>query len=288
MNLHAQDRPVGRLRRRFSFVLFLAGVALLCLNLYGLTQSIRRPGLGVDDHAQLRFVPKEVWSYEKSMESVAELKQYTGDRWSTAEKAAMLVNSALIHPDWNRVDPVEYRQLIPAWENYFLYILGRFSGLPQIERYHYADYRRSIRRGIGLCGDASIVMSSILDEVGIANRIVSFTGHVIVEYEGEGGVWRLADPDFGVMLRANLSELTERPSIIVADYLKEGYSRREVDSLLRSYATPHALFDDVYHFMGKRFVFEYTSYVLKWIFPILLMIPLFLHRIRGRSQSDKR
>lgn len=268
-------------------VLFVFGFALMCLNLYGLTQSIRRPGLGVDDHAQLRFVPKEVWSYEEAIASVAELKQFSGDRGQLVEKANVLVNSMLIHPEWNQVDPVEYRQLIPVWENYFLYLLGRYSGLPQFERYHYADYKRSIRRGIGLCGDASMVMSSILDEMGVENRIVSFRGHVIVEYEGEEGLKRLADPDFGVMLRADLAELTEKPSIIAADYFKAGYSRRDVDSLLRSYATEYALFDDTYHFLRKRYLFEYFSYVFKWIFPLILMLPALLVVMRNRRSDEK-
>lgn len=274
-----------RIVRILAYILFVLGLVLMCLNLYGLTQSVRRPGLGVDDHAQLRFVPKNVWSYEKAITSIEELKQFSGNRRQLVEKTNSLVNTALIHPDWNNVDPVEYRQLIPAWENYFLYLLGQYSGLPQFERYHYADYKRSIRRGIGLCGDASMVMSSILDEVGIENRIVSFRGHVIVEYEGEGGVMRLADPDFGVMLRADIAELTSKPSIIAADYLGAGYSRSEVNSLLRSYSSSYTLFDDTYHFMRKRYVFEYFSYVFKWVLPLLLMLPILLVWMRSRRRQ---
>lgn len=276
----------GRIARALAWMLLGLGVALMCLNLYGMTQSIRRPGLGVDDHAQLRFVPKEVWSYEMSLSEIDRLKQLAGDRTTVVEQANQVVNRSIIHPEWNKVDPVEYRQLIPAWENYFLFLIGRFSGLSQFERYHYSDYRRSIQRGIGLCGDASTVMSSVLDELGIENRIVSFKGHVIVEYEGDNGVWRLADPDFGVLLRADLAELTGKPSIVAADYLNAGYSRREVDSLMRSYATPYALFDDTYHFMSMRYVFERVSYVLKWVLPVLLMLPaliICLRRLGGRT-----
>lgn len=256
------------------YVLFVFGFALMCLNLYGLTQSVRRPGLGVDDHALLRFIPEEVWSYEQSMQAVAGLKQLPHEK--LVPEAVSVVKQSLVHPEWFEVDPVEYRQLVPPWENYFLYLLGRFSGLPQFERYHYSDYRRSIRRGIGVCGDASIALSSILDEHGIDNDIVLFYGHVIVEYQTPDGSRRLADPDFGVMLRADLKELTENPAIIAADYLNAGYSRREVNSLLRSYATDYTIYDDTYNFMAKRYVFERVSYAAKWVLPILLMLPLLI------------
>lgn len=62
---------------RFFLVLaaisLIVGLVLMGLNLYGLTQPIRKPGLGVTDVDQLRFVPDEVWSYEESMEAIARL-----------------------------------------------------------------------------------------------------------------------------------------------------------------------------------------------------------------------
>lgn len=282
-----QPRTVSRWRRILkilTYALFALGFALMCLNLYGLTQSIRRPGLGLDDHAQLRFIPKEVWSYEQSMQAVYGLKSLQDAE--VAPAAISVVKQSLVHPEWPDVDPVEYRQLIPVWENYFLYLLGRYSGLPQFERYHYSDYRRTIRRGIGICGDASIVLSGILDELGIDNDIVRFYGHVIVEFQKPDGSRQLADPDFGVLMRANLTELVENPSIISADYLNAGYSRREVNSLLRSYATEHKVYDDTYSFMAKRYVFERVSYVAKWLFPLLLMLPTAFYWFRNRRNHQ--
>lgn len=280
MNIPSRaDSGRRRILKFLAYVLFALGLALMCLNLYGLTQSVRRPGLGVDDHALLRFIPDEVWSYEQSMQAVVDLKKLPEEK--AVPEAVSVIKQSLVHPEWFEVDPVEYRQLVPSWENYFLYLLGRYSGLPQFERYHYSDYRRSIRRGIGVCGDASIVLSSILDELGIDNDILLFSGHVIVEYQTPDGTRRLADPDFGVMLRADLKELVENPSIISADYLNAGYSRREVNSLLRSYATDYTIYDDTYSFMAKRYVFERVSYVAKWVLPIVLMLPLFMGRLCG-------
>lgn len=259
------------------------GVCLLGLNLYGLTQPLRKPGLGETDHSSLRFVPEQVWSYERSLEAIDRLNPDQPDRDFLVE-ANQLVNQVLVHVDWNRVDPVEYRQLIPAWENYFLYILGQFSGLPQFERYHFADYRRNIRRGIGICGDAATILSSVLDRYGVDNRIVSFEGHVLVEAVTSSGRGLLLDPDFGVVLDIPLEELATDLHQVRQRYLDAGYSDREIDYLMPVYRRPYRLFDNTYHFMSKRYLFEKASYILKWILPLTLIGTAVAVMVRRRSR----
>lgn len=261
-----------------AFMCLVAGIFLMALNLYGLTQSIRKPGLGVNDLEQLRFVPEEVWSYEQSLAAIANLD---GARPPSelAPQASQVVNQSLIHVSWNDVDPVKYRQLVPVWENYFLWAIGKFSGLSQFERYHYANYKRNIERGIGICGDASTILSSIMDNHGIHNRIISFRGHVIVEYEREDGRLELIDPDFGVELGMTLNELLERPGRAKERYLAAGYSEKESETLRKAYQTTHSIFEDTFHFMSKRYIFETVSYWLKWLTPALLILISTLHLV---------
>ncbi len=247
------------------------GAVLLAMNLYGLTQPVRKLGLGVTDQQQLRFGPEQVWSYEQSMAAINSLNPRLPTRDFVSEANA-IVNQSLVHVKWPEVNPVEYRQLVPIWENYFLWAIGKFSGLPQFERYHYADYKRNIRRGIGICGDASTVLSSILDQHQIENRIVSFHGHVIVEYENEMGERYLEDPDFGVELPGNLEQLVRDPDRFRQYYLEAGYPSDEVDSLFETYHSRYAIFDDTYHFMTKRYIFENVSYVMKWLLPLALLV----------------
>lgn len=264
-------QQVRLLYRWLGVLSLVTGLVLIGINLYGETQPIRKPGLGVTDHDQLRFVPDKVWSYQESMSAIEDLK--TIDETSQlAEKANRVVNQSLVHVDWKRVDPQEYRQLVPIWENYFLWALGQFSGLPQFERYHYADYRRNIRRGIGICGDASTILSSVMDRYGIPNRIISFLGHVIVEYQDEEGNRYLLDPDFGVSLGTSLEGLLRDPESFKPAYLNAGYSEAEVDYLFKAYAKGYAIFDDTYHFMTQRYIFENASYVIKWALPFGLVI----------------
>lgn len=271
-----QHKPTEWLNRKSVVsvavpVMFITGIILMGINVYGLPQPIRKPGLGLDDPKELRFVSESVWSYERSMQAIAQLHDIS-DKDEAARQAAVVVSHALVHPDWFRVDPVEYRQLVPVWENYYLHLIGRFSGLPQFERYHFSDYKRTIRRGIGLCGDAAMVMSSVLDELDIENRILSFDGHVIVEYQDSRGKWRLADPDFGVLISADIKRLRQDPESVRVDYRKAGYTEDEITTLVEIYRTPYAVFDGVYHFMTRRFIFEYVSYVMKWLIPALLLL----------------
>ena len=251
----------------FSLIL---GIVIMAINLYGLSQSIRKLELGINDHDQLVFVPKDVWSFSKSMDAIENLSVIKQDDM-LVEEANRITNQSLVHIDWNRVDPMEYRQLVPVWENYFLYMIGRYSELPQFMRYHYADYQRNIRRGIGICGDASTVLSSILDRNNISNRIVAFKGHVIVEYTGVDGQVRLMDPDFGVSLGVSLKDLIEKPQMVRSRYVEAGYSKNEIDDLFKAYGTKYNIFDDTYQFMRIRYLFEYFSYVMKWLLPVMLI-----------------
>lgn len=264
---------MGKISRQLiiSWFILTVGLALMTVNIYGLTQSIRKSGLGETDQEQLRFLPEKVWTYSQSLNAIDDLGSVQTRR-ALAERANQIIHNSLIHVEWERVDPEEYRQLVPFWENYFLWAVGRFTNLPQFERYHYSDYRRSIRRGIGICGDASTALSSVLDRYKVPNRIVSFDGHVIVEYEMENGDQYLIDPDFGVSLGTSLESLKADADKVRTKYLLAGYSEREVSYLFQAYERRYSIFDDTYHFMTKRYLFEKTSYVLKWLLPAGLIL----------------
>lgn len=266
-------------------VMLVLGLALLSLNLYGLTQPLRKPGLGVTDQELLRFVPGEVWDYDTSLSAINSLAG-PGSELPLAERANDVVHQSLVHVKWTDVDPVAYRQLVPPWENVFLWAAGRFSGLPQFERYHYADYRRSIERGIGICGDASIVLSSVLERYNVESDIISFRGHVIVEYENPKGQKLLLDPDFGVVINRSLDELKADPDIARPLYLEAGYGAQEVDDLVSIFSKDYATFDDTYDFMAKRYLFEKTTYILKWLLPPLLILPAIVLWFRRRRQGS--
>ena len=114
-------------------------------------------------------------------------------------------------------------------------------------------------------------MSSILDRYDIDNNIISFPGHVVVEFRNENGDWLLLDPDFGVELNASIDQLIENPNTYKDRYISAGYSEKEIEYLFSIFSKQHKVFDNVYHFMTLRFIFEKLSYVIKWLLPMFLI-----------------
>ena len=150
--------------------------------------------------------------------------------------------------------------------------MGEYSGLEFYERYHFADYKRSLKRGIGVCGDHSMILSEILREKGIQNSIVAFDGHVVVEANIEGSLWTL-DPDFGVVIKSSFQSVKHQPGLIKSAYGGEGYSDSEIRALVSTYVNGHPKhFDGVRHFITKRYYFEQVSYYLIWLIPVLLIL----------------
>lgn len=264
----------------FASTLIVIATSLLSINFYGLFKDIRKENLDRVPAELLRFNNDNYIPYSESMSMLKAIEDK--DPLGYTRKANKLVQQSLTHIEWDEVDPVEFRQLIPIWENYLLYFVGVFSNQPQLKRYHFTNYKRSLERGIGICGDASMVLSQILDIKGIENQIVSYRGHVITEVTLRNNKKRLFDPDFGVELNMSLDELSANPSSAYPYYLAAGYNERDARVMVKVYSRKHTLFDDVYAFMPKRYVFEYLSYILIWLIPAVMMFAslIILKRIK--------
>ena len=271
--------------RLFLLILFLIpGLLLMGLNLYGLTQPLRYPGLFETESELLRFPTEGNYTFEQTMQALDEFEP-ASSQIDTARELNELVNNAITHVQWTQVDPGTYRQLVPAWENFFLYAIGKFTSLPQFKRYHFTDYRRSLERGIGMCGDASMVLSSLLSEYDIRNNIIAMNGHVIVETFDKDGQSHLLDPDFGVELGVSLDELRGSLDNVSSAYENAGYEiTGETAKLLDTYAmkTGRDIYSGSKDFMRTRYYFERVSYVMKWVLPAV-MIVLGLFGLRARK-----
>ena len=244
----------------------------MALNLYGLTQPIRYPGLFSTDESLMRFSSETNYTYDEIMAKIENFKPADNDL-DTARSLNELVNSSLTHVVWSRVDPATYRQLVPAWENYFLYLMGKFSSLPQFERYHFSNYKRTLERGIGQCGDASNVLSSLLNKYDLKNNIIAYpAGHVLVEYIDDNGQSHVLDPDFGVDVGVGADELDDQDEVVAAAYREvDRYTEEDIDYLVGVFKNYKEVFDDTTHFMTQRHYFEHISYVAKWLLPLAMI-----------------
>jgi hypothetical protein len=251
--------------------------ALLLLNLYGLTQSLRPQGLTED---VLRFKENDLKIELNEFES--QVKRFSNEvEEEYAERLTYVIANGMAHVIWGEYEPTVFNQTIPIWENYILYFLGTVLKLPEFERYHFTIPEKSIERGVGLCGDASMLMSELLKREGISNTIITVPGHVMVQVEFESGEARLFDPDFGVVLQKDISFYRKNSDELVREYNAYGYINNG-ELMIRS-----GLVEEGYqkwkgadHFVTKKYYFERLSYFMIWIIPVgILLLAFFSERL---------
>ena len=136
---------------------------------------------------------------------------------------------------------------------------------------------------MGLCGDASMLLSELLSDEGISNRIISMPGHVMVE-ANYGDAKQLLDPDFGVPLQQSFDFYINNLSELVREYESFGFFnngelmiRREISEGSYTY------WEGTSHFVTKKYYFERISYWLKWLLPIVLIALGLILRKKGKT-----
>jgi hypothetical protein len=265
-----------------KFALIIAsgflGSCLLILNLYGLLLKDIRPSHFYQD--ELIFPNDEPLSYQKSIKQLDRKEDEKSKEFSL--RINQVVSKSLAHIRWEKYDPSYFNQLIPPWENYILYLMGLFSDIPEYERYHYADYKRSIKRGIGICGDASMVLSEALEKYNIKNKIISFPDHVVTTVQLENEDEYTLDPDFGIFLPLSAQEIHDNPALAISYYSLAGFGGSRIQDLKQIYSEDFKEWDGVKHFITKKYYFEYFSYVLKWLIPLLCIFITIFFFVRKR------
>lgn len=256
-------------------VLFAAmGLILTGANVVGLFLDVRPASFPEQD---LRFHNDVELTHQETLAAIKRLPNESEKDY--ASRITHVISKGLAHVEWKEFEPSKYHQQIPIWENYFLYFMAKLTDIPEYQRYHFADYRRSLARGIGICGDASMIMSQLLDLQGISNQIITFPGHVIVAAYYQDGSVVSYDPDFGVVIEKSPAEIKRMPRLVNIPYSQQGYGQYDLQILNRIYNNSFKEWDGVSHFITKKYYFEYLSYWLKWPFPILmLLIALFIGR----------
>ena len=268
--------------RFFSIVSLLLGLILLALNLYGLTQNLRPEGLTSE---VLRFRQNDLTlSKEDFFKSAKRLITETDYQYAT--RLTHVISSGMAHVHWERYEPSKYNQTIPVWENYILYLMGRFSGIPEFERYHFTIPEKSMERGVGLCGDASMLLSELLMRENISNRIITVPGHVMVEAHVNGSA-KLLDPDFGVVLQHDVGTYLKSPEALLQEYNHSGFVGNGENVVRNGIKSGDVQYwNGSKHFVKKKYYFERSSYVLIWLIPIMLCFFSFvsLNKIRRKKR----
>lgn len=85
------------------------------------------------------------------------------------------------------------RREVTFLENWIQWTLGQFYS-PALE---VQDTARLMRGGFASCSQRAQILKSLAESAGHRCRFVGLEGHVVLEIEVDG-VWKLADPDYGV------------------------------------------------------------------------------------------
>lgn len=258
---------------KIRILLFFFGSGLLAINIYGQFQDLEPNIQEIDQSYGLRFPYKKKETFERTI-FLLEKDMARNKIYDQVVTLNALIKNRMTHPNWNKIPPGEFNISVPIWENYIIYIASQFYREEMLQRYHFSGYKKSLERGIGICGDSSVILSSIMKLKGISHKIVSFDGHVIVAFSDENAIEYYADPDFNVIFPSPSNKSIDFKKTYEEIYKEQGYSQEEIEELKNIYSGKPVYFSDHIHFMTKRYYFEKISYLLKWLIPIIFMIQL--------------
>lgn len=264
----------------------ITGVALTTANIYGLFQDIRPKSF---DNSHLRFINDQPLSYETAIQQL--IKNEEESELAFATRATEVISQGLAHIHWEKYQAEKFNQLVPIWENYFLYFMGKLTNIPEYKRYHFANYKRSLKRGIGVCGDASMILSQVLNKHDIDNKILTYPGHVVVSANLSEQKSVILDADFGVTVPYDKDNTKQNYQTIAELYVNKGYTSSDQLFFEKMYQSAYQAWNGVEHFITKKYYFEKISYYLKWPLPIaMILFSLFLRKryITPKKNDTKR
>ena len=253
------------IKKIILFTLFILGLTLLLISVFGLFKSLRNEELYSEitpykDDISIRLEEaKKQWK-QGDMESDKEF----------AIRVTMLINNSMAHY-WRNEGIKKYYMRIPVWENYILSFRQWITGR---KKYEFRNYKKVIERGVGICSQPCIGLKYLLNANGIEADLWDLQGHIVVGTTFDDGTEYTLDPDYGYVIPYGMSALQDNPEL-----LWEAYKNH--DGIYASHVEEHKHTEDIVnmytqegnniYYMKKPF--EDFSYYAKWILPLLLILP---------------
>lgn len=267
------------LRNVLSYAFLITGCALLSINIFGLFQDIRPSNFSEEN---LLFANDQPLAYAEVLPQLKKRENESDAEFS--HRVTLVISKGLAHIHWEKYEPEQFNQRVPIWENYFIYFMSKLTNIPEYQKYHFANYKRSLKRGIGICGDASMVLSQVLTENNIQNKILTYPKHVVVEANLADQQSYLLDADFGLKIPYAKEQTKDNADKIEQIYLAEGYTFYDKDFFATLYAGDYQEWLGVKHFITNKYYFEKVSYWLKWPFPLFMILLFFFLRKKGDAR----
>lgn len=283
MKVPSMNIRMNKTLKLSAVAMLTLSIGLFALNFYGLTQSLRPDGLTAD---VLRFGEADVTIDTHQLLLQVKRKDTENDL-EYATRITYALAAGVAHIDWNQHPPEKFHQRVPAWENFILWAMSYVTNIPEYERYHFSDPYRSIERGIGICGDASMTLSGLLDEQHIPNKIVTLPGHVMVEAYINNKTYIL-DGDYGVVLEDSFEHYQQYPEELITGFRNQLVRSGDGEEMIANNLSTLGFkrWNGTKHFITNKYYFEKLAYPLKWALPSLLLIIGFtlLHASKRRAK----
>jgi hypothetical protein len=182
---------------------------------------------------------------------------------------------------------------VPLTQNWLLWLAGFH---PRFRDYDFADPYHSLRRGLGMCDVQSKTLARLLKEDGLKTGIWGGNVHVVSWVETTQGHY-FVDPDYGVMVAGTPDNVSlQQPKVMNAyrNMLQQGVFEKAVDTIKIHYFEGSNNYNkdievlDKTSKMTRKFMVERYAFILKWLLPIALLLPLaILLLARSRRQARK-
>lgn len=254
-----------------SSILFVISAGLLVINIVGVLIPLRNPAVyQTRSHGgmqrKVNLTAEQVYAQMDRNAAIDEqYPEYT-------KRLTELIYNGTTHLWGDQVEDNSYHHRLPFYENYLIYTLSRLRGDEQFDEFCQAE--RAIERAVSVCSQSSKILANILLRNKVKANIVGLDGHVVVRarVNKETDEWWILDADYGVVIEADLDEVTANPNLVREAYQKRGYNEETV-----------ALLVDIYTSANNRILdtklvcsLENYYYRLKWYLPLLGLLPLML------------
>lgn len=263
-------------------VLFALGAILLAINVTGLFRTMRNPALYDLEHSLKNRINDVVIKYPDIKKQL--VRKDGESEYDFVVRVNSTVHDGFAHY-WKTAGIEKYHMRVPIWENYLLWAASYIKP-KRYERYEFANYKKNLERGVGLCSSHCIVVNGVLRENGIKAELLDVGGrHVVTRAQLNDGKALMLDPDFGIVVPYDTAEVTLNPELVRAPYsrMHELYYPEAVEPYTTEMMVD--IFGKRKHVYEVKNWFEGFSYWAIWLIPVILMLPATLVWARKKREN---
>jgi hypothetical protein len=277
------------LYKKIIIISFVFGIILLSLNIYGLFISLRSPLIYNPELFSHKTSDIITMSETEVFSKISQRKGHTNEEF--LEITTDSIHNGMLHY-WDDELKNEFNLRIPIYENYILFTLSYIH--PGIfQKYEISGlWEKGVERGVGWCSQSSCILASALRSNGLKSKVYVMQNHTValIEVDAKEKKEWIADPDYGVVIRHSIDEVESNPKLIKLFYEEKGYDQNTINNLVAIFDKNNEI-ERKSNFIRhtnycslKHRVFEYFTYVIKWILPFILIFPLVYAKSIKRRQ----